>query len=151
MLQYAVIAGLIQFAFHLMQISDNCQKPPHHNRTSSILYGWCDTGDGTSFNNSSPYLDPPIWVKDFEIWFVSPKVFIPLLCCSVFVRLGHWSLLILFCFLNSGFFVKKFCHIGQLYRVFSSLRMLTHFFTILGQLYCDVWSIQPSNHANWWL
>ena len=67
-------------------------------------YGWCDTGGCSSFINSSLHIDPPIWTKDFELWFVSLKDFIPLLCCPVFVCvLVHWSLLTLFCFLNTGF------------------------------------------------
>ena len=44
MLQYAVMAGLIQFALPLVQISDFAigKNPPHHNRASSMFYGWCD-------------------------------------------------------------------------------------------------------------
>ena len=41
MLQYAVIAGLIQFALHLVQIPDFAMSKslPHHNRASSMVYG----------------------------------------------------------------------------------------------------------------
>ena len=54
MLQYAVIAGFIQFFFDLMQIPDFaiCKLPPHHhhyNRVSLILNGEYDTGGGLQF------------------------------------------------------------------------------------------------------
>ena len=45
-----------------------------------------------------------IWPKDFKLWFVSPKEFIPRLYCPVFVLLAYFILLILFCF-NSGFLI----------------------------------------------
>ena len=47
MLQYAVIADGIQFALHLVQIPYFAigKIPPHYNRASSVLYGWCDTED----------------------------------------------------------------------------------------------------------
>ena len=31
-----------------------------------------------AFTNSLPHTDPPIWLKNFKFWFVSPKNFIPL-------------------------------------------------------------------------
>ena len=77
-----VIGGLIQFALNLVQIFQ------HHNKTCSILYGWCDTEGYSSFTNCSLHIDPPIWAKDFELLFVSPKDFIPLFCCPIFARLG---------------------------------------------------------------
>ena len=64
------------------------QLAPHHNRPSPMLYGWCDTGGCSSFTNSLPHIDPPIWPKDFELWFVSPKDFILILYCPVFACLG---------------------------------------------------------------
>ena len=102
MLQYAVIADLIQFALHLVQISDFAIRKSlqHHNRTSSMLYGWCDTASCCSFTNSSPHIDPPIWLKDFKLWFFSPKSFIKLLYCLVFVGVGPLEPLL--CFLNSN-------------------------------------------------
>ena len=59
MLQYVVIAGLIQFAFHLVQILDIeiSKRPQHHNSASSMLYGWCDTGSCSSFLNSLLHID----------------------------------------------------------------------------------------------
>ena len=81
MLQYAVITSLIQFALHLMQIPDFAisKSPPYHNRDSSLLYGWCDTGGCCSFTDSSStytlLFDPKIWN------------FIPLIDRPVFVRL----------------------------------------------------------------
>ena len=57
-----------------------------------MLYGWWDTGCCCSFTNSSPHIDPPIWPKDFKCWFVSPKDFIPLRYCPVFVHLSHLEL-----------------------------------------------------------
>ena len=53
-----------------------------------MLYGWYDIGSCSSLINSSPYIDPSIWQKESELWFVSLKDFIPLLYSPVFVRLG---------------------------------------------------------------
>ena len=91
MLQYAMIAGLIQLALHLVPIANFAisKSPLLHNRASSMLYGWCNTAGSSSFTNSSPHIYPPIWVKDFELWLVSSKDFIPLLYCPVFVRLDQ--------------------------------------------------------------
>ena len=43
--KFALIASLIQFALHLVQILDLAigKSPQHDNRASSMLYGWCDT------------------------------------------------------------------------------------------------------------
>ena len=71
-----------------------------------MLYRRCDTGESRFFTNSLPHIDPSIWAKDFELWFVSPKDFIPLLYCSIFVRLGYWSLLTLF-FLSQQWFLDS--------------------------------------------
>ena len=45
-LLYAVIASLIQFTLHLVQISNFAigKSPPHHNSVSSMLYDLCGTG-----------------------------------------------------------------------------------------------------------
>ena len=85
-----VTASLIQFALLLVKLPDFAigKSPPQHNRFSSMLYGWCDTGGCSSFATSSLLINLPIWLKDFELWFVSPKNFIPLLYCPVFVHLG---------------------------------------------------------------
>ena len=51
--QYAAIAGMIKFfAFHLVQIPSFaiCKSPhthTHHDRSSSMLYSWCDTRGGS--------------------------------------------------------------------------------------------------------
>ena len=86
-----LIASLIQLALHLVQIPDFAigrSPSPYHNWASSMLYGWCDVGGCSSFTNILLYNDSPIWSKDFELWFVSPMYFIPLLLYWVFVYLG---------------------------------------------------------------
>ena len=90
MLQYIVIAVLIQFAFHLVQIPDFAigKSLPHHNRASCMLYVWCDTGGCSSFTNSLLHIDLPISPKGFELSFINPKDFIPLLYSPVLVCLG---------------------------------------------------------------
>ena len=52
-LQYTVIAGLIQFTLHLAQILDSqlVKKKQYHDRASSVLFGWCDTGVCNSFHS----------------------------------------------------------------------------------------------------
>ena len=93
-LQHAVIAGLIQFTLHLVQIPDfvNSKSIPLQNKASLILYSWCDTERCGSFSNSSPHKDTTIWLKDFELLFVSRKDFIPLLYCPFFVHYGPMEL-----------------------------------------------------------
>ena len=137
--------SLIQFALHLMQIPDFRirKSSSHHNRSSSMLYGWYDTGVCSSFANFLLYMDPPISLKDFELWFISPKDFIPLLYCLVCLCLG---LLTLFCFVFSTVvFWQKFCHIGQLHSL-----LLTHFFHDIGSVV--QWFLEQSTfcHARWW-
>ena len=89
--QYAVIAGLIQLTLHLVQIPyftiGKC--PPHYNRTSSMLYGWCDTGGCSSFSNSLPHIFNPK-ISNFDL-SVQRTI------------LANQSLLTLFCFHNSDF------------------------------------------------
>ena len=69
MLQYSVIVGLIQFAFHLVHIPDFSidKSSLHHKRAFSMLYGWCDTRDCSSINNSLLHIDPPISPKYLEL------------------------------------------------------------------------------------
>ena len=88
-LQYAVIASLIEFALHLVQIHNFAisESPLHHNKNFTMLYAWCETGGYSSFTNSLLHW-PPIWPKEFKVYFFNPKVFISLLCCPVFVHLG---------------------------------------------------------------
>ena len=76
-----------------------------------------------SFTNSLLHIYLPIWFKDFELWFVSPKT---LFYCSItqcLCALADWSFLTLFCFLNSGFLRAR----GLLHYVFSSHWILTFF------------------------
>ena len=50
--QYALRVGLIQFILHQVQIPTlQLATPPHHNRASSMVYGWCDSDDCSSFIN----------------------------------------------------------------------------------------------------
>ena len=75
MLQYAVIASLIQFGLQLVQVLDfyYWQKPPTHYKRASFI-------------NSLLNIDPRIWPKDFDLEFISPKNFTPLLYCPAFVH-----------------------------------------------------------------
>ena len=101
-LQYAMIAGLIQFALLLEQIPDFVigKSPKHHNR--AMLYGWCGIGGCSYFPNTSPL----IWPKVFNIWFFRLKDFIPLLFFVLSLyALDDWSFLTLFCFLNCGWLI----------------------------------------------
>ena len=100
MQQFAVIANqfAVHLAFQLARAPPHTHTHIHHNRASSMLYGWYDTGGCSSFPNSSLHIDLPIWPKDFELCSLNPNDFIPLLYCPVFV-----CFLTLFCFLNSGF------------------------------------------------
>ena len=54
MLRYDVIAGLIQISLHLVQNTDFTigKSPLHHDRASTLLYGWYDTVGWTSFTNT---------------------------------------------------------------------------------------------------
>ena len=105
MLQYAVIASLIQFALYQVQTPDFAidKSPPHHNKASSMLYSWCDTWGHSFFTNSSPHIGllSEQKISNFD-WSVQRTLF----HCSIvqsLSALAHWSLLTSFCFLNSGF------------------------------------------------
>ena len=70
------------------------------------------------------------------------------LCCSNIISLcvlAHWSLLTLFCFLNSSFLTAILP-----YRPAS--KWILTFFTTLAQLCSDVWSSRPSvkQAGDWW-
>ena len=72
MLQYAVIANLIHFVIHLVQISDFAtgKSSSLHNRTFSMLYGLCDTWGGAAALNQpcgemAKELDCDIPVSEF--------------------------------------------------------------------------------------
>ena len=142
MLQYAMMAGLIQFALHLVKITYFAigQSLLHHNGAFSMLYGWCDIWGCRSFTNSSPHGDSPIWSKEFKLRFVSPNDLIPLLYCPVFVRLEPFWHCVTFSAVVSWL---QFCHIGQVHK--SSHRSgCWYFFLTLVQFCCDVWSSRPS-------
>ena len=68
MLQYMVITDLIQFTLHLVQFPDFAisKIPPHHNKATSMLYGWCDSGDCSSFTNSLPYISRKVKLSPFS-------------------------------------------------------------------------------------
>ena len=134
MLLCAVIASLIQFALHLVQIFHFAigESLPQRNRASSMLYSWCDTGICNSFASCSLRgVEPPTRDKDFKLWFFSSRALFHCTMVQFLCTLTYWSLLTLLCFLNRGFWLQ-FCHIGELQGVFSSLWMLTHFFHDIG-------------------
>ena len=117
----------------------NRQKSPTHTRASSLLYGWCDTGSYSSFTDSSRHIDPPLWTKDFEFWFIGSKD------CSIFqsfCALTHCSLLSLLCFFNSGFLTAILPYRPASQSLLFTVNVDT-FFTRLVQLCSNVWSSQP--------
>ena len=145
MLQYDVIAGLIQFALHLVQIPQLCnwQPPTHtHPHTHTLCFTVCVI-------QGVPALSPTFHCTYL---FICPKDFIPLLYCALFVC--HWPTGAFWHYFTSSTVVswQQFCHVGQLHRVFSSQWIRTHFFMTLVQLCCDVWSSQPSftQAGDWW-
>ena len=152
MLQNAVITGFIQFTLHLVQILNFAigKSPTHHNWAYFMLYSWSDWESCSSFTNSLPHIDPCIWPKDFELWFISSKSFIPLLYCRL---CASWPARVFwYCFASSKVVSwQQFYHIGQLERVFPSQWMLTHFFDNI----CSVvkWFLVQSAfcHTSWWL
>ena len=152
MLQYAVIAGLIQFALHLVQFLDFAigKSSPHHNTASSMLCGWCNIGGSRSFTNTSLHIDPLIWPRDFELWFVSPKDIILLLYCSVFEWFGPLDLSKIVSFPQQWFLNSIL-----LYRPASQSLLLTvdvdTFFHDIGLLV--QWCLEQSAfcHASWCL
>ena len=93
-IQYVVIAGRIQFSLHLVQIFDLAigkslfphivTEPPS---CFSIGCRGC-----SFFSNTWPRVDPPIWLKYFKLWFVSPKNLIPLFYCPILLHLGPLEL-----------------------------------------------------------
>ena len=104
-LQYAVIAGLIQCALHLMQISDFATDNPtntHHNRAFCILYSYVRYKWLQLLHQNFADMKSPICPKDFKLWIVSLNDFIPMLFSTAFCTLVHCSLLTSFCFLNSS-------------------------------------------------
>ena len=114
-------------------------KSPYqrNNKASSKLYAWY--GLQLFHQLFTTHRPPPIWSKDFELWFVSSKDFIPLFYCAPWPTWAFWH-----CFVSSTVMSwQQLCHIGQLHKVFTSQWILTHFFTTLDLLCNDVWSSQP--------
>ena len=138
MLQYAVIAGLIQFALYLVQITDfavSKSPPPQHTHTHTHtitkLPPWFTVSVILGVKALSPFFSPQIWPKGFEFWFVSPKglystALLSNLCAPWSSR-AFWR----FTFSAVVSWLQP-CHIGLLHRVFSSQWMLTHFFHDIG-------------------
>ena len=104
-----------------------------------MLYSWYDTRGYNSLTNSSPHVDPVIWPKEFELWFISPKNFTPLLYCPVFM---------LFCpmepfdiiFLPQQWFLD--CN-SDIYTSFIESSPYSGCWHIFSRYWCDVWSNQP--------
>ena len=146
MLQYAVIASLIQFAFHLMQIPNLAigksplpitQPPP------SFMIGVIQGVAALSTIHTQTFLvDQKILTLNSQ-----PKGLCSTALCVPWLIEDFWH-----CFATSTTVSSlQFCHIGQLHRDFSSHWMLTLYFTTLVQLCSDVWCSQPFCHASWWL
>ena len=103
------------------------------------LCNWQKAPTPHSFTNSSQHINPPIWPKDFKLWFISPMDYIPLLC-----------LLILFCFFKSGFLSAILLY-KPTSQSFSSQWMLTHFFHDINLVVQYYLKLSAFCHANWWL
>ena len=140
---------LIEFAFQLAQIPDITigKAPP---RDFCMLYGWCDTGCWSSFNNSSPKIDPLIWDKDFNILFAVQRI---LFYSSIVLCLGalvHWKFVTLFCFLNNGFLTAILP-----YRQTSQSLLLRvdidTFFHDIGSVVQWCFEQPAFCHVSWWL
>ena len=141
MLQYVVIASLIQFVLHLVQISEFAigKSPPHHNWASSMLYSRCDTVGYSSFTTHRPsYLTQRFWTLICLSKGLYSIALLSSLCAPWYTE-AFWHHFAS----STEVSWQWFCHIYKLHRVYSSLWMMTHFFTILVQS-CDVWSSQPS-------
>ena len=117
MLQYALIADLFQFAFHMVQIPN-----------FAVEYASCFTVDVIpEVTALSPTVRRtytfPFDQNISKLWFVTPKDFIPLLYwphwpteavwdCAVFSTVVSW---------------QKLCYISQLHRVFFPQWMMPYF------------------------
>ena len=139
MLQYAMIASLIQFAILLMQIPDFPigKNTPNYKKNYALWLVWYGVAAilPTLCHTQTLLFDPKISNFDSSV----QRTFFPPLFCPVFVHLGSMEPF------ASSTTVSwlQFYHIGQLHRVFSQW-MLTDFFTTLVQLSSDVWRSQPS-------
>ena len=80
MLQIALIVGVIQFTFQLVKIPDFANT---HTVTELLL---CFTECWSSYSNALLDIGPPTRAKDFELLFVNPMDFTPILYFPVFVN-----------------------------------------------------------------
>ena len=120
MLQYAVMTGLIQCAFHLVQISDFAiSNPPTQSITETppylrlVLYRELQLFPQLFAAHRLSYLTQ----RFRNLISQSKRIYSTALLSSC--ALAHWSFLTLFCFL--------FCNIGQLHKAFYLEWILTHF------------------------
>ena len=152
MLQYAVIASLIQFVLHLVQILDFAigKRLTHHNRAFSILYAWWDTEGCSCFTNSSLYINPCIWPKVFELWFFSPKDFILLLYSPVFVCLDPMDPFNIV-LLSQQWFLDSNSAIQAILTESSSHSRCWHFFHNIDSVVQQCLGLSAFCHTSWWL
>ena len=86
MLQYAVIAGLIQVALRLAQILDFAisKSPPRHNRNTSMLYDWCDIRELLLFHQLFKLGKNAMWWKlDLLLWPREQETEFPVEACRL--------------------------------------------------------------------
>ena len=138
MLQFAVIASLVQFALHLVQITDFAiSKSPPHTHTHTITERPpsftvnVTQGDLQLFHqlfnaHRSSHLTQRFWtlIRQFKGLFFTAR----LSGLYVFWPTGvFWH-----CFASSTTVSwQRFCHISQLHRVFSSHLMMTFFHDVV--------------------
>ena len=134
MLQDAVVASLIQFVLHLVQIPDfQLAKalPPHIHPIKEpppcFMVGMIQRVAALSltYHCTKTLLFEPM-ILNFDL-----SVQGTLFHCSIvqsLYALAHWSLLTLFCFLNSGFLTAILPYRPASHSVFFSQWMSTHFF-----------------------
>ena len=108
----------------------------NHIRSSSIHYGWCDTGGCSSFRLFEPkisYFDSSVQRALFYFFIVHS-----------FCALAHGSLLTLFCLLSSGFLtaILRYWPASQCLHLHFGYQHI--FFTTLVQSCSDVWRSQLS-------
>ena len=118
------------------QLCNRQKPPPHthtlHNRTSSILYSWCDTGGLQLFHQLFATQRPSSLTERFlTLIYQSKGLYSTALLSSLWLSWptrAFWH-----CFTSSSVVSwQPFCHIGQLHKVFSSQWILTYSFTILA-------------------
>ena len=111
MLQYDMIAGFIQFTLHLVQIPNftSGKSSSHHNRASSMLYGWYDR-ELMFIHQFFAKHRPPYLSQRFQTLICKFKGLYSTALLSSLCALVNWSLLTLFYFLNSGFLTAILPH-----------------------------------------